>query len=250
MENKTIENFKGIVNGVEYHDVLSFVQALEELNGKPNNVIRKSLNLPLIEEQPKNEDIQCERLLNGWGVDGCTPCHRDMSVQQKIPEKKRIYSRPGVYETDEWYIIPSVFELNLNALLTERDLEKFDNLLENRLQYLNQLLYSDCCELDFDVMISRINTLKSQVNIWLDEVLKVKNYFSESKNKYSSKHFENYNNLQKGLSSLVGYLDCIYDVCTKEKESKINEDFLRFANDNNFSNEICSTFLMLGLKNE
>lgn len=245
MENKMIENFRGIVNGVEYNDVLSFVQALEEQSGKPNNVIRKSLKLPLIKETPCN-----------CGVDECATCHGDKSVEQKTPEKKRIYSRPGrpgIYETDEWYIIPSVTELNLNALLTENDLEKFDYLLEDRLQYLNQLLHSDNCELDFNVMITRINELKSQVNIWLGEALKVKNYFTNSQNKpfkHFSKYFENYNNLQKGLSSLVGYLDCIYDVCIKEKESKINEDFLRFADDNNFSNEICSTFLMLGLRNE
>lgn len=244
MENKTIEKFRGIVNGVEYNDILSFVQAIEEQNGKPNNVIRKSLKLPLIEELPA-QDTPCD-----CEADECIACRRDMSVEQKIPVKKRIYSRPGIYEIDEQYIIPSTTELNLNALLTANDLEKFDNLLENRLQYFNQLLHSSDCELDFDVMILRINTLKSQVNIWLDDVLKVKNYFSGSKNRYFSKHFENYNNLQKGLSSLVGYLDCIYDVCIKEKESKINEDFLRFANDNNFSNEICSTFLMLGLKNE
>jgi hypothetical protein len=239
MENKMIENFRGIVNGVEYNDVLSFVQALEEQSGKPNNVIRKSLKLPLIEEQLKNEDE-------------CTTCRHDMSVEQKIPVKKRIYSRPGIYETDEQYIIPSATELNLNALLTENDLEKFDDLLENRFQYLNQLLHSGSCELDFDLMMSRITALKSQANIWLDEALAVKNYFyfSEPKNNQSTKYFENYNNLQKGLSSLVGYLDCIYDVCIKEKESKINEDFLRFANENKFSNEICSTFLMLGLKNE
>lgn len=244
MENKTIEKFRGIVNGVEYNDLLSFVQATEALNGKPNNALRKSLKLPLIEEQPA-QDTPCD-----CGADGCTAYRRDMSVEQKIPVKKRIYSRPGIYETDEQYIIPSTTELNLNALLTANDLEKFDNLLENRLQYFNQLLYSGRCELDFNLMMMRINKLESQVNIWLDEALAVKNYFSESKNKYSSKYFENYDNLQKGLSSLVGYLDCIYDVCIKEKESKINEDFLRFANDNNFSNEICSTFLMLGLKNE
>ena len=239
-----IENFRGIVNGVKYNDVLSFVQAIEEQNGKPNNVIRKSLKLPLIEELPtQNEPCNCE-------VDECIACHRDMSVEQKIPVKKRIYSRPSIYEIDEQYIIPSALELNLNALLTVNDLEKFDNLLENRFQYLNQLLHSDCCELDFDLMISRINKLKSQVNIWLDEALSVKSYFSESKNNQFSKYFENYINLQKGLSSLVGYLDCIFDVCTKEQESRISEDFLRFVNENNFSNEICSTFLMLGLRNE
>lgn len=240
------ERFRGIVNGVEYNDILSFVQAIEEQNGKPNNVIRKSLKLPLIEEQPA-QDTPCD-----CGADGCTAYRRDMSVEQKIPVKKRIYSRPGIYETDEQYIIPSTTELNLNALLTANDLEKFDNLLENRLQYFNQLLYSGRCELDFNLMMMRINKLESQVNIWLDEALAVKNYFyfSGQKNNQSTKYFENYDNLQKGLSSLVGYLDCIYDVCIKEKESKINEDFLRFANDNNFSNEICSTFLMLGLKNE
>lgn len=245
MENKMIENFRGIVNGVEYNDVLSFVQALEEQSGKPNNVIRKSLKLPLIEELSTQGGPTCD-----CGVDECATCRRDMSVEQKIPVKKRIYSRPGIYETDEQYIIPSATELNLNALLTENDLEKFDDLLENRFQYLNQLLHSGNCELDFDLMMSRITALKSQVNIWLDEALKVKNYFSGTKNRYSSKHFENYNNLQKGLSSLVGYLDCIYDVCIKEKESRISEDFLRFVDDNDFSNEICSTFLMLGLKNE
>jgi hypothetical protein len=244
MENKMIENFRGIVNGVEYNDVLSFVQALEEQSGKPNNVIRKSLKLPLIEEPPVLEEpCNCE-------LDECVACRRDMSVEQKIPVKKRIYSRPGIYETDEQYIIPAAYELNLNALLTENDLEKFDNLLENRFQYLNQLLHSGRCELDFNLMMMRINKLKSQVNIWLDEALAVKNYFSEPKNNQSLKYFENYNNLQKGLSSLVGYLDCIYDVCIKEKESRISEDFLRFVNENNFSNEICSTFLMLGLRNE
>lgn len=244
MEDKMNGKFRGIVNSVEYNDILSFVQAIEEQNGKPNNVLRKSLKLPLIEEPAALEEpCNCE-------LDECVACRRDMSVEQKIPVKKRIYSRPGIYEIDEQYIIPAARELNLNALLTVNDLEKFDNLLENRFQYLNQLLHSGRCELDFNLMMMRINKLKSQVNIWLDEALAVKNYFSGQKNNQSTKYFENYDNLQKGLSSLVGYLDCIYDVCVKEKESRISEDFLRFVNENNFSNEICSTFLMLGLRNE
>lgn len=243
MEDKMNERFRGIVNGVEYNDILSFVQAIEEQNGKPNNTLRKSLKLPLIEEQPTQGRPVCD-----CGADGCTPCHRDMSVEQKIPVKKRIYSRPPIYGTDEQYIIPSTTELNLNALLTENDLKKFDNLLENRLQYFNQLLHSGDCELDFDVMISRITALTVRVKVWLDEVSKVKSYFSELKNSQISKYLENYNNLKDGLSSLAGYLDCIYDVCINTRETKTNEDFLRFADDNNFSNEICGTFLMLGLK--